>query len=184
MHPSTKLEPCPELTASRWSKLFFLWSYGLVKKANEETLTEDKVWDINPRDKCCNVCPRFERQLAAGRLKRDSHRCDNDTSRNIQPTSSSNITSSETTRHRKKRKISETETKLPAHNANNERHFYDSHETSSGKGEDHVDSRESITCSSLKAAILKTFWKQFFCAMGLRLLQYCTFWITNPHFMM
>ncbi|XP_067675325.1 multidrug resistance-associated protein 1-like isoform X2 [Haliotis asinina] len=182
MQPSTKLEPCPQQTASRWSKLFFLWSYGLVKKANEEKLTEDNIWDINPRDKCYNVCPRFERELAAGRLKQDSHRCDNYASNSIRSTPAPNI-SSETIRHRGKRKTSLPGTKLSAHNAHNEKDFYDSHETPSGKKVDPVDSRESIACSSLKVAILKTFWKQFVFAMGLRLLQYCTFWITNPHFM-
>ncbi|XP_071112656.1 multidrug resistance-associated protein 1-like [Haliotis cracherodii] len=185
MQPSTKLAPCPEIAASRLSKIFFLWSHGLVKKANKEILTEDNIWDLNPREKCHNVCPSFERVLAAGRLNHDARRWKNDKSNNILPQSSSSSSSSsssnrgsnDTIRHRKEKKSSHG-------NASHVTHLYDSSMTPSGQGVDPANTGDSITRPSLKVAILKTFWRQLFCAMGLKLLQYFTFWITNPHFML
>ncbi|XP_071113612.1 multidrug resistance-associated protein 1-like [Haliotis cracherodii] len=161
----THLEPtpCPEINASKLSRLFFLWSNGLLKKAYKEPLTEDTLWAINPREKCQNVCPKFERILSGGKPRSRSAR-HSSRAEDIPSSLQSTTGSSSDIRYRKG-----TKEQTVGHP-----HV---------KTQDITQPSQKVKHRSLWMVIIKTFWKEFFKAMGLRFLQYIIIWTTNPFFM-
>ncbi|KAK7101675.1 hypothetical protein V1264_020017 [Littorina saxatilis] len=57
-------KPCPEPTASWWSRLTFSWTKELLDKAYSGKLTEKDIFLLLPSDSSSNVVPRFTRAWA------------------------------------------------------------------------------------------------------------------------
>ncbi|XP_061183962.1 multidrug resistance-associated protein 1-like isoform X1 [Saccostrea echinata] len=54
--------PCPEIKASILSRLTYWWINSLVVTAYKKDLTEDDLFDLNPRDASDRVVPQFAEQ--------------------------------------------------------------------------------------------------------------------------
>lgn len=52
-------KPCPEISSSFLSRLVFWWMNPLVFSGYKKDLTEDDIWDMNPRDTHDTVNPKF-----------------------------------------------------------------------------------------------------------------------------
>ncbi|KAL8579573.1 hypothetical protein ACOMHN_025526 [Nucella lapillus] len=79
---STKA-PCPETQASFLSRLTFWWANQLLLQGYKSPLTEHSMTDLNPREKSCNVVPRF--------LKRWTTELDQARERRLQSSSAEDV---------------------------------------------------------------------------------------------
>lgn len=59
MKYATGDKPCPELSASFPSKLFFHWFDSFVWMGYRRPLVNDDLWNMNPEDTSPEVTPRF-----------------------------------------------------------------------------------------------------------------------------